>query len=209
MAYANSYGYTQADPMQVVLAPARRASVACFVVGPLVLLSGTCFGGLGLMFRSPTILASAEVKKALADANITSDTLEFVTLGMMGSGVAYLVLGLALAGLGVGVRRGSSGPTIAATIVAGVAGVLSLAFAIGNCLNVLLTLALGLAAGFLVHALSRTRQVKQWREYIAYQQRAAYGGPAMTGSGYSVPPPPPMSSTPTPPSSTPTPPPGA
>jgi hypothetical protein len=107
-----------------LLAPARRASVMMFILGPIMLLCGASVMVLGAMF--PTILNMAppaqaaqlqqQMTQALQNTQVTQGMLVAI---IMVQGALILIPGIALTVLAFFVRRGGKLSIILSLVVAG------------------------------------------------------------------------------------------
>ena len=113
------YGYYPNDPLNTLLAPAKRASVFMFVMCGFMIPCGLLFS----LFAG--ILKGMDRSQLPPDQQATFAQLEqqFAALGvslsgfLMAAGVVMLILGILVRVLGVFVRRGGLGAAIASIIV--------------------------------------------------------------------------------------------
>lgn len=123
-------GYYYQDPLSAGLAPCRRAGILMIVVGVLALLAGGC---LVAAFNS------VPLEQVLAQQGMTlppGATVEQLRREVTGWGTAVGVVGILFVVLAFFVRRGSRGPSVAATVLTGLS--------IGVCLlNVVSALIVG------------------------------------------------------------------
>lgn len=113
------YGYYGQNPVEQLLAPARRASVVMFVLAGLMLPCGLLFGLAG------AFMGTADLSQMPAETAARFRQLEqqLAALGMTAAGaltglaVGLVVLGIALIVVGVIVRRGGMGGAVAGIVV--------------------------------------------------------------------------------------------
>jgi hypothetical protein len=208
--YAQQPGYypVPSDP----LAPAKRASVIMFVLGPLTALMGGCMAALSVAIGSVPLQPEQRqmLQQFEAKTGIPAHTMFMV------AGLIIFIPGILLFLLGFFVRRGRLGPIIAAIILTALILVwfaLNLIpaalhptpeMALGICSGVFAFVAFGgqlalltAAAKAAPHVAAAQRQLQA--QYWQYQQNMQ----AYQNSGYNAPmtpPPPPPASAPQPPS---------
>jgi hypothetical protein len=206
-----------------VLAPAKRASILMFILGPLLLCCGGC------LLSMPTLLANApadQTQQLLDRVQSTYHAPPELVFRMMG--IIFLMPGLAFFILAFFVRRGGKVAAILSAVLAGV----GLAFSVigllvnfmhptadivsGICLQGFVIAVLGLLLVWLIQAASQSSQIKAAQQqylaqYYQYQQNMqayaaqGYHTQPQPGQGYAPPatpqiqPPPPPIDPPAPP----------
>ena len=188
---------------------ARRAGLLMFITGGLMMAAGAC-NSLSLVLTSTAQMSAnfEQQRTAIAQAGGSPPSVEaFRIMGLVMAGL-MLAVGVAVVSLGVGVRRGGRGATIAALILSGllsagcgllllVALVMGLGappMLIAGCMLVVPTALLGLQTAWLIGAVRHrpaagaasagTAYQQYAAQWYQYQQAAqAYGG----GYGYGAP----------------------
>ncbi|HSV14434.1 MAG TPA: hypothetical protein VLI90_09250 [Tepidisphaeraceae bacterium] len=104
-------GYYPAPPDP--LAPAKRASLMMFILGPLVILAGTCLSLFASALNQVTLQPDQQqaIDQVEKTTGVPAHTL------FMAAGVVMFVVGLLIVVLGLFVRRGGMGATITSCIV--------------------------------------------------------------------------------------------
>lgn len=202
--------YAYGNPLDTLLAPARRAGIALFIAGILGVLVGGCLGVMGIGLGLAEIKSDpkfAEVQQELARSGVTLDAVRIMIFVMA---AVTVFVSIAYAVLGFFVRSGTKGALITTSILTGlplallvlwcVLGLITLQFQV-LCFVVIPIALLGFILAQVISALIRSNQVQQWRDYQRnaqlyqtanpyYQQQAA-SYPTQQYSGPLPPPPPP------------------
>ncbi len=97
-----------------LLAPARRASVLMWILGPLGMLLGTCFISMPMILRAAPGPQADQMRQQFSEAAHAPIDVVFPV-----AGVICLIPSVLLIVLGFFVRRGRRGPTLSASILVG------------------------------------------------------------------------------------------
>ncbi len=191
--------------------PARGASILMYVLGAIILLSGFCCAGMGVMI--PQLMKQPEFARTIG--SIPNATPEIMQIGLLIVGVLAAVAGIAFLVLGFFVGRGSRAAIIISIVLSILCGFLLLlnllqAFVprepanqriLGACFIVVPLVLMG----FLIRALFRALKspprgavppdyANQYWQYYQQQQNqpsGPYAPPAPPPQMFPPPPPPP------------------
>lgn len=114
------YGYYPQNPVDQLLAPARRASVIMFVIGALMLVCGLGIGAMGAMISSMDLSQLPPESQAVLNQFEQQMAGSGFTLSGVLTAVAVVitVLSIAMIVVGVFVRKGGMGAAITGIILA-------------------------------------------------------------------------------------------
>lgn len=203
--------WTAQQALDILLAPARQASVLLFITAGLALLGGSCTLCAGLVLGNPDALNDSGLNQMLAQSGLTAQQLR---LGLLAFSGLLLTTTALLAVFGFLVRRG--GPvvlTLALALCAVLALLLGLAVLLsllsgelmGVCMYTLPVAWLVFVGFVLVRALSKVTAIAQWvayRDAVAAMPQAGVASPTVsptrTPETDPNPGPPPVSPLPTP-----------
>ncbi len=193
------YPAPQADP----LAASRRAAVAGWVIGGLVLLGGLCVGILAA--AGPQAFMEA-FERSSGETNVPAEAMR---IGLIVIAVLLVIFSLTTIVLSIFVWRGSVGATITAIVLASISvilGVLNALTALPRmnsaangaeltgmvCSGLVIPLVLIMHLAFLIQAVRAARQARQMQEqyraqYWQYQQNQQAYGQGAYGAGQATP----------------------
>lgn len=184
--YAPHPGYASPTyALDQLLAPARRAGVMMFIVSVLGVLLGGSFLLGSSVATSEEFRSNPQVTQAMSQAGIT---LKQMQLGLVVVGVLLAVASVAIGVTAFFVRRGGVGALVVGMVLTVLPMLLFVLFGVGGllagqpsalCVYGPLSVILGVIAALLAHALTKSGQVKQWRNYLA--SAPAYGWPPQPG----------------------------
>ncbi len=183
------------DPLR----PAKRASLVMFIMGPLILLGGTCMMAVPAMLRAAPSPEVEQLRQKLqAQSHMNMDTLMFNT------GAVAAVVGLTLLLTGFFVRRGGKQSSIFAFatvfltdayLITNMLGCLVLGNVPAACMSALMVGLFSVLLVWLFQAIRASKNVALAQQQYAaqyWQYQQAMQAYAVSGYGYNqgqVPPP--------------------